>query len=137
MCTGPSYSQAYLADPKSPRPYKDRAKNLMGLTSVQTPDATTIVFPLVAPFADFPYVLAFPNTAPVPPAKDTGSNYQLHPVSTGPYMFQSYQLNKQLTLVPNPNWNPATDPLAKQYPSKIILNLNVNQADIDQPLLAA
>ena len=133
---GPTYYQALLADPKYPGPYKDRAKNLMGLTSVQTPNATTIVFHLVAPFPDLPYVLAFPSSAPVPPAKDTGSNYQLHPISTGPFMFQSYQLNKQLTLVPNPQWNPATDPNAKQLPSKIVVNLNVNQADVDNRLLA-
>jgi peptide/nickel transport system substrate-binding protein len=133
---GPTYYQALLADPKYPGPFKDRAKNLMGLTSVQTPNATTIVFHLVAPFPDLPYVLAFPSSAPVPPAKDTGSNYQLHPVSTGPFMFQSYQLNKQLTLVPNPQWNPATDPNAKQLPSKIVVNLNVNQADVDNRLLA-
>jgi len=136
MANGPTYYQVLLADPTYPGPYKDRSKNLMGLTSVQTPNATTIVFHLLAPFPDLPYVLAFPNTAPVPPAKDTGSNYQLHPLSTGPYMFQSYQLNKQLTLVPNPQWNPATDPNAKQLPSKIIVNLNVNQADIDNRLLA-
>jgi len=136
MANGPTYYQVLLADPKYPGPYKDRAKNLMGLTSVQTPNATTIVFHLLAPFPDLPYVLAFPNTAPVPPAKDTGSNYQLHPLSTGPYKFQSYQLNKQLTLVPNTEWNPATDPNAKQLPSKIVVNLNVNQADIDNRLLA-
>jgi peptide/nickel transport system substrate-binding protein len=133
---GPTYYQALLADPKYPGPYKNRAKNLMGLTSVQTPDATTIVFHLVAPFPDFPYVLAFPSSAPVPPAKDTGTNYQLHPVSTGPYMFQSNQLNKQATLVPNPQWNPATDPNAKQAASKIIVNMNVSAADIDNRLLA-
>jgi peptide/nickel transport system substrate-binding protein len=133
---GPTYYQALLADPKYPGPFKDRAKNLMGLTSVQTPNATTIVFHLVAPFPDLPYVLAFPSSAPVPPAKDTGTNYQLHPISTGPFMFQSYQLNKQLTLVPNPQWNPATDPNAKQLPSKIVVNLNVNQADVDNRLLA-
>ncbi len=136
MANGPTYYQVLLADPKYPGPYKDRAKNLMGLTSIQTPDATTLVFHLLAPFPDLPYVLAFPNSAPVPPAKDTGSNYQLHPISTGPYMFQSYQLNKQLTLVPNPNWNPATDPSAKQLLSKIVINLNVNQADVDNRLLA-
>ncbi len=90
----------------------------MGLTAIDTPNATTIVFHLQAPFPDLPYVLAFPNSAPVPPAKDTGTNYQLHPLSTGPYMFQSYPLNKQLTLVPNPNWNPATDPNAKQLASQ-------------------
>jgi peptide/nickel transport system substrate-binding protein len=133
---GPTYYQALLTDPKYPGPYKNRAKNLMGLTSVQTPNATTIVFHLQAPFPDFAYVLAFPSSAPVPPAKDTGTNYQLHPVSTGPYMFQSYQLNKQLTLVPNPQWSAATDPNAKQAASKIIVNLNVNQADIDNRLLA-
>ena len=94
------------------------------------------MFHLVAPFPDFPYVLAFPNSAPVPPAKDTGSNYQLHPMSTGPYKFQSYSLNKQLTLVPNTEWNPATDPSAKQLPAKIVLSMNVNQADIDNRLLA-
>jgi peptide/nickel transport system substrate-binding protein len=136
MANGPTYYQVLLADPTYPGPYKNRSKNLMGLTSVQTPDATTIVFHLQAAFPDFPYVLAFPSSAPVPPDKDTGSNYQLHPMSTGPYMFQSYQLNKQLTLVPNPQWNPATDPNAKQLPSKIIMNLNVNQADIDNRLLA-
>jgi peptide/nickel transport system substrate-binding protein len=136
MANGPTYYQALLADPKYPGPYKNRAKNLMGLTSVQTPDATTIVFNLQAPFADFPYVLAFPSSAPVPPSKDTGSNYQLHPLSTGPYKFQSYVLNKQLTMVPNTNWSAATDPNAKQAASKIIVNLNVNQADIDNRLLA-
>jgi peptide/nickel transport system substrate-binding protein len=134
MANGPTYYQALLADPKYPGPYKD--KNPAGLTSVQTPNATTIVFHLVAPFPDLPYVLAFPSTSPVPAAKDTGSNYQLHPISTGPYMFQSYQLNKQLILVPNPNWNPATDPQAKQLASKIVVNLNVNQADVDNRLIA-
>jgi peptide/nickel transport system substrate-binding protein len=136
MANGPSYYKALLADPTYPGPYKNRTKNLMGLTSVQTPDATTIVFNLQAPFADFPYVLAFPNSAPVPPSKDTGTNYQLHPLSTGPYKFQSYVLNKQLTMVPNTNWSAATDPNAKQAASKIIVNLNVNQADIDNRLLA-
>ena len=134
MANGPSYYQALLTDPTYKGPYKD--KSAAGLTAIDVPDATTLVMHLQAPFADLPYVLAFPNTAPVPQSADKGSNYQLHPLSTGPYMFQSYQLNKQLTLVPNPQWNPATDPQAKQLPSKIIVNLNVNAADIDNRLLA-
>ena len=108
----------------------------MGLNAVQTPNATTIVFHLAKPFADFNYVAAIPQTAPVPPDKDTGANYQLHPISTGPYKFQSYQLNKQVTLVPNTFWNPATDPNAKQLPSKIIMTMNMNADDIDNRLLA-
>ena len=136
--SGPSYFTSLLAGnaAKYPGPFKNRSQNLMGLTSVQTPDPTTIVFQLKQPFADFNYVVAFPQTAPVPPAKDTGTNYQLHPLSTGPYMFQSYQLNKQYTLVPNPQWNPSWDPQVSQHASKITVDLNVNANDIDNRLLA-
>ena len=133
LANGPTYYQVLLTDPKYPGPYKDKSPT--GLTAIDTPNATTLVFHLVAPFPDLPDVLAFPNTAPVLPSADTGSNYQLHPLSTGPYMFKSYTLNKQLILVPNPNWNPATDPNAKQLASQIIVNLNVNQADIDNRLI--
>jgi peptide/nickel transport system substrate-binding protein len=135
---GPSYFASLLGGNASsyPGPFKDRSKNLMGLTAVTTPDASTIVFHLKEPFADFNYVVAFPQTAPVPPSKDTGTNYQLHPQSTGPYKFASYQLNKQYTLVPNPQWNPSWNPQVKQLASKIIVNLNVNANDIDNRLLA-
>jgi peptide/nickel transport system substrate-binding protein len=135
---GPSYFASLLAGnaAKYPGPFKDRSKNLMGLTSVVTPDPSTIVFHLNKPFADFNYVVAFPQSAPVPPSKDKGANYQLHPMSTGPYKFQSYQLNKQLVLVPNPQWNPSWDTQVKQYASKIIVNLGVNANDVDNRLLA-
>ena len=108
MDNGPTYFENILADPKYPGPYKDPKGNL---TSVTTPDPYTIQFHLLAPFPDFDYVVgAFSQTAPVEKAKDTGANYQLHPMSTGPYMFQSYQPNKQLVLVPNPNWTQNEDP---------------------------
>jgi peptide/nickel transport system substrate-binding protein len=135
---GPTYFTSLLAGNAAtyPGPFKDRAKNVMGLTAIDTPDPATVVFHLKQPFASFNYVVAFPQTAPVPPDKDKGTNYQLHPLSTGPYMFQSYQVNKQYTLVPNPQWNPSWDPQVKQLPSKIIVNLNVNANDIDNRLLA-
>ena len=78
---GPAYFPGLLGGNAAsyPGPYKDRSKNLMGLTAVDTPNATTIVFHLAKPFADFDYVAAIPQTAPVPPDKDTGANYQLHP----------------------------------------------------------
>jgi peptide/nickel transport system substrate-binding protein len=132
---GPTYYQVLLAGNASTYtgPYKDKTGDL---TSVLTPNATTIVFELNQPFADFNYVAAIPQSAPVLPSADTGANYQLHPLSTGPYKFSSYQLNKQYTLVPNPDWNPATDPQVKQLASKIIVNLNVNANDIDSRLIA-
>jgi peptide/nickel transport system substrate-binding protein len=134
MENGPTYFQNILADPKYPGPYKDPKGDL---TSVTTPDNYTIQFHLVAPFPDFNYVVgAFSQTAPVEKSKDTGANYQLHPMSTGPYMFQSYQTNKQLVLVPNPNWTQNEDPQARQLASKIVVDLNMNAQDLDNRLMA-
>jgi peptide/nickel transport system substrate-binding protein len=137
---GPIYYQVLLNDPKYPGPYTDPSKNLMGLTSVTTPNSTTIQFHLLAPFADFNYVVAIPQSAPVLPSWDSGShggaNYQLDPISTGPYEFQSYTLNKQLVLVKNPYWNAADDSQAKQLVSKIIVNFNMNQNTVDQDQIA-
>ena len=132
---GPGYFSLLLKDPNYPGPYKDKAADKLGLSSVDTPNSTTIVFHLAKPFADFDYVVALPQTVPVPPAKDTGANYQLHPISTGPYMFQSYQLDKQFTLVKNPNWNAASDPNRKQLADKFVFKLNVNADTIDNNLL--
>src|SRR5260370_2318631 len=135
---GPSYYTLLLGGNAKTCPgrYKDRSKNLMGLTAIDTPNATTVVFHLAKPFADFNYVAAIPQSAPVPPNKDTGANYQLHPMSTGPYKFQSYQLNKQLTLVPNTFWNPATDPNAQQLVGPIHMTLHMHAHHIDNRLLA-
>jgi peptide/nickel transport system substrate-binding protein len=137
---GPVYYQQLLNDPSYPGPYVDPSKNLMGLTSVTTPNSTTIQFHLLKPFADFNYVVAIPQSTPVLPSWDTGAhggaNFQLDPISTGPYEFQSYTLNKQLTLVKNPYWNPATDPQAKQLVNKIIVNFNINQNTVDQNQIA-
>jgi peptide/nickel transport system substrate-binding protein len=132
---GPVYFQTLLAGNAATYkgPYKDKGKDL---TSVTTPNSTTVVFHLNKPFADFNYVAAIPQTAPVPQNKDTGATYQLHPVSSGPYMVQSATLNKTFVLVPNPNWNPALDPAVHQYASKIILNINPNANDIDNRLIA-
>jgi peptide/nickel transport system substrate-binding protein len=135
---GPSYFSSLLGGNAAtyPGPYKDRSKNIMGLTAITTPNPLTVVFHLNRPFADFNYVVAFPQTAPVLPSADNGAKYQLHPLSTGPYKFQSYALNKQYVLVPNPAWKPSWDPQVKQLASKIIVNLNVNAADIDSRLIA-
>src|SRR6516165_4285446 len=132
---GPSYFQLLLKDPAYPGPYKDKTPGRLGLTSITTPDAATIVFHLQRPFADFDYVAALPQTVPVPPAKDTGANYQLHPVSTGPYKFASYQLGKQLTLVKNPYWDAATDPNRKQLAGTMVFNFNVGPDMIDANLM--
>src|SRR6185437_5258740 len=73
MANGPNYFTNLLGGNAKtyPGPFKDRAKNLMGLTAIDTPDATTIVFHLKAPFSDMDYLMTIPQSAPVPPDKDT------------------------------------------------------------------
>ena len=72
----------------------------------------------------------------MPPAKDTSASYQTHIVSTGPYKFQSYQLNKTAVLVPNTQRNASMFPTVSQLPSKIVVNMNMNPNDVDNRLLA-
>lgn len=135
LSNGPTYFHSYLVDNSSPYqgPYKDKTG---GLNSIQTPDDTTIVFHLQQPFADFDYLVSNPETAPVPQAKDTGADYVKHVVSSGPYMFQSYQDGKGATLVKNPYWSASTDPIRKQYADKITVGFNVAQTTVDNNLIA-
>ncbi|MEW1655279.1 MULTISPECIES: ABC transporter substrate-binding protein [unclassified Streptomyces] len=134
LSLGPNYFQQILQDNDGgyKGPYKDKSKE--GLKSIETPDPQTIVFHLKKPFAEFDYLVSAPQTAPVPQAKDKGADYTKSVVSTGSYKFESYQEGKRLTLVRNPHWSAANDPLRKQLPDKIVLNLKVAQSTIDKDL---
>jgi peptide/nickel transport system substrate-binding protein len=135
LSNGPTYFAQYLKDNATPYkgPYVDKTG---GLNSIQTPNATTIVFQLKQPFADFNYLVSNPETAPVPQAKDTGATYVQHVVSSGPYMFQSYQDGKGATLVKNPYWSAASDPIRKQHANTISVQFNIAQSTIDKNLIA-
>ncbi|GGN75629.1 peptide ABC transporter substrate-binding protein [Streptomyces albiflavescens] len=135
LSLGPNYFQQFMAGgDKYKGPYKD--KSAKGLSSIETPDDTTIVFKLKTAFQEFDYLVAAPQTAPVPQAKDTGVDYVKNIVSSGSYKFQSYSEGKQAVLVRNENWDAKTDPLRKQYPDKIVVNLKVNAETIDKDVLA-
>ncbi|NEB79945.1 ABC transporter substrate-binding protein [Streptomyces sp. SID14478] len=130
---GPNYFQQFLeGGDKYKGPYKDKSGK--GLDSIETPDDYTISFHLNRAFQEFDYLVATPQTAPVPQAKDKGIDYVKNIVSSGSYQFQSYQEGKQAVLVRNKNFNPKNDPLRKQYPNKIVVNLKVNQSTIDKDL---
>jgi peptide/nickel transport system substrate-binding protein len=100
------------------------------ISGIDTPDASTIVFHLTKPTADFLYRLALPATAPIPhevaACFPTGGGYGRDVVSSGPYMIQGAQNvdissckaitpmsgfdpTTHLTLVRNPNYAQATD----------------------------
>lgn len=135
MSNGPVYFKSYLADDTSYQgPYKDKSPD--GLKSIETPDNQTIVFHLSKPFADFDYLATFSQTAPVEQSKDTGATYVQHIQSTGPYKFSSYSEGKGATLVRNPEWNKATDPIRTALPDKYVLKFNINQRTIDNDLMA-
>lgn len=135
LSLGPNYFQQFMAGgDKYKGPYKDKSSK--GLSSIETPDDTTVVFHLKTAFQEFDYLVAAPQTAPVPQAKDTGVDYVKNIVSSGSYKFQSYSEGKQAVLVRNENWDASTDPLRKQYPDKIVVNLKVNAETIDKDVLA-
>jgi peptide/nickel transport system substrate-binding protein len=56
------------------------------------------------------------------------------PVSTGPYKVESYVEKKSLVLVRNDKWAPASDPVRKAYPDKIVVQFSLNPQVIDQRL---
>ena len=114
-------------------PYKDPSA---GLKAVETPDERTVVFHLRKPFAEFPALASRSNTAPVPKDKDTRLDYTNHPVSSGPYMVETYNRGKSLKLVRNPHWDPATDPNRTALPDTFSFSLSTSQATISQQLLA-
>jgi peptide/nickel transport system substrate-binding protein len=133
---GPTYLNDFLDTKGYTSPYTDPDPNKLGLTAIETPDDRTIIFKLKSPFSGFDYLAQLPATMPVPIAKDTGTAYKEHVVSTGPYMFDSIQPGARLTLVRNPNWDPATDPVRKALPDRIEVALNVNADDIDNQLIS-
>lgn len=134
--SGPSYYKTLLAADGYQGPFKDT--NLDNFKGVETPDDYTIVFKLKDPFSEFNELIMFSGqTAPVPQAKDKGEQYKLHPVSSGPYMWDGeYKPKKGGTLVRNPNWDASTDPHRKQLPDKIEVTAGVNATEIDNQLLS-
>ncbi|RTL69780.1 MAG: ABC transporter substrate-binding protein [Pseudonocardiaceae bacterium] len=133
---GPTYFNDFLDLQGYTSPYQDPSPDKLGLKAIETPDDSTIVFHLNKPFSGFDYFAQLPSTIPVPQAKDTGTKYKEHVVSTGPYMFQTNDLGKSFNMVRNPNWDPATDPNRKALPDQINVALNVNSDDIDNRLVS-
>src|SRR4029079_18395190 len=127
---GPTYFLDYLDRQGYTSPYQDSSPDKLGLAGVDPPGDRTIVVKLVKPFSGFDYFAQLPATMPVPQAKDTGSKYKEHVVSTGPYMFGDNDLGKSFEMVRNPNGAPAPDPSRKPLPDKIDVALNVNADDI-------
>ncbi|WP_406268682.1 ABC transporter substrate-binding protein [Actinacidiphila glaucinigra] len=112
-------------------PYKDKG----GLASIETPDAKTIVFHLNKPEGDFPFLATQTSFAPVPKAKDTGTKYENHPFSSGPYKVVANENDgEHLVLERNTHWDAKTDEERKAYPDRIDVRSGLDAAVINQRL---
>ncbi|MEU0131429.1 MULTISPECIES: ABC transporter substrate-binding protein [unclassified Streptomyces] len=115
-------------------PYKDKK----GLDSIEVPDDRTIVFHLDKPEGEFPYLATQTQTTPVPQARDKGTKYEEHPVSSGPYKVVSNENDgERLVLERNPHWSAATDEERKAYPDRIDVRSGLDSAVINQRLSAS
>jgi peptide/nickel transport system substrate-binding protein len=101
-------------------------------------DGKTITFHLKQAVADFNYTVTL-GFVPVPKAADTGESYGVAkpPVSSGPYMVQSYQTGKggKMILVRNPKWSQASDPYRHPYPDQWEVDFGIDVKVIDQRLI--
>jgi len=115
-------------------PYKDKG----GLDAIETPDDRTIVFHLNKPEGEFPFLATQTQFAPVPKAKDTGTKYEEHPVSSGPYKVVKNENDGETVLLErNTYWSAATDAERKAYPDKIDVKSGLDSAVINQRLSAS
>ncbi|WP_028801997.1 ABC transporter substrate-binding protein [Streptomyces sp. 142MFCol3.1] len=115
-------------------PYKDKK----GLDSIETPDDLTIVFHLDKPEGEFPYLATQTQFTPVPKAKDTGTKYEEHPVSSGPYkVVKNENDGERLVLERNTHWSASTDAERKAYPDKIDVRSGLDSSVINQRLSAS
>ncbi|MEV6509022.1 ABC transporter substrate-binding protein [Streptomyces sp. NPDC051642] len=115
-------------------PYKDKK----GLSAIETPDSRTIVFHLDKPEGEFPYLATQTQFTPVPKAKDTGTKYEQHPISSGPYKVVSNQNDGEtIVLERNKYWSTATDAERKAYPDKIDVKSGLDSSVINQRLSAS
>jgi peptide/nickel transport system substrate-binding protein len=83
----------------------------------------TIEIKLDQPRGDFPYILAMEFSHFVPtgtPASDQSTK----PIpATGPYMVQSYEPNRTITLVRNPNYNNQIPTMPSGNPDKVVAKI--------------
>ncbi|MEU2425951.1 ABC transporter substrate-binding protein [Streptomyces sp. NPDC007851] len=115
-------------------PYKDKK----GLSAIETPDSRTIVFHLNKPEGEFPYLATQTQFAPVPKAKDTGTKYEEHPVSSGPYkVVENDNDGEHLVLERNTYWSASVDDQRKAYPDKIDVKSGLDSSVINQRLSAS
>ncbi len=103
---------------------------------VRTPDSHTVELHFAQPHCDAPYAAALPTTAAVPNnSRPSATALDTRPPATGPYQVNT-QSDKSVTLIRNPSWDPATDPLRTADPDEIAFTFGMSTDDISAKLVA-
>ncbi|MBO1337683.1 ABC transporter substrate-binding protein [Streptomyces sp. VRA16 Mangrove soil] len=106
--------------------------------TIETPDARTIVFHLAYAEPEFDVALAGTLSAPFPArlrAKDITKKFMMPP-ATGPYRIAD-QADDRLTLVRNPKWSAASDPIRTAYPDRYEVQGQMDEDAISDALDSA
>ncbi len=115
-------------------PFKQPTAAFPGVT---TQGNDTLVFHMTKKFPSFNFFTTFPEFSPIPQSKDKQpNNYQLHPVTTGPYKVDSYTKGQKLTLSKNTNWDPNSDPSRHQFPDSITVTFNRDEKQAQTQILS-
>ena len=96
----------------------------------------TITFHLAEPRPDFNFTLAMDTYRATPVHADTKEKYDKHPLSCGPYILKSHNIDKSMVLVRNKHWDPATDPIRNAYPDSFEFEFGVKALDSTDRFIA-
>jgi peptide/nickel transport system substrate-binding protein len=142
---GPTYAISMLDIPKAEDgssvykgPYATANNDTAAYDEAVTcsEDNKTITFNLSRSVGDFNYTVTYLSFSPVPKAKDTGDQYDLAPVSSGPYKIEKYKAKDEMVLVRNENWSKDSDPIRQAYPDKIVVRFGLAEEVRDQLILS-
>ncbi|MFE7455443.1 ABC transporter substrate-binding protein [Streptomyces sp. NPDC057554] len=104
--------------------------------AISCPDDHTLVFRLRRPFADFDFLMAQPNTAPVPAHQDRRGRYGQGPVCSGPYRIARYEPGTRLHLTRSRWWDRDSDPVRPALFDELTVDFGVEVDELDRRLLA-
>ncbi|MFJ8949320.1 ABC transporter substrate-binding protein [Streptomyces sp. NPDC102381] len=129
---GSPYAKQYIEAPDSYKgPYKSG-----DLSTIETPDAHTIVFHLKKATAQFGYIAAQPTFTPFPKGSGAKAVFDRKPIASGPYRVKSYQHGSKLVLVRNKQWKRSTDKVRDAKPDSFVWTFGLDPATIDERLIA-
>jgi peptide/nickel transport system substrate-binding protein len=147
---GPTYAIDYLDIPRDadsangtvyPGPYDATPAQQARFNSAAQCTGTvaageTLTLHLNKAIADFNGATTLTAFSAVKKSADTGTTYDQHLLSNGPYKIQSHVADDELVLVRNPNWAAATDPTRPAYPDRIEYKFGLTPQVVTERLMA-